>query len=214
MHPVENNKRRGVAAIEFALCATFLIPLFFGMFTFGISLCRSVQATQVSRDAGHMFVRYTDFSLDANKDIIVRVAEGLNMTRNGGDGVVILSKIRYVAADDCELIGMASGACANVNQPVIVQRLYIGNEGLYASPFGTPSGSAFVSGSPGEIDPVQYLNNPALRANGFNAVLLLQSSELAYVSEAFFRVPELAFVPSVGAGVQSLGGRVYARTIF
>jgi hypothetical protein len=208
------DRRRGVALVEFALCAVFLIPLFFGAFVSGISLVRAIQATQVSRDAGHMYVRHVDFSLDSNKDIVVRLAKGLNLTRDGGDGVVILTKIRAITPDDCLAVGMASGTCANSNQAVIVQRLYIGNRQVAQSAFGTPGASAYDPNSTrGEILPLEYLNNPSLRAQGFSTLLALQPAELAFVSEAIFNLPDLAFVPDFGSG-QTPVRRVYARTIF
>jgi hypothetical protein len=200
--------------VEFALCATFLIPLFFGAFVSGISLIRLIQVTQVCRDAGHMYVRNVDFSLPANKDVLVRIARGLNMTRTGGDGVVILSKIRSVTPADCLLINMPSGTCANSGQPVIVQRQYVGNQSVAESAFGTPSPSTYDPNSAqGDILPVEYLNNPSLRARGFSSALALQPAELAFVAEAIFTLPELSFVPDLYSGTAPTR-RVYARTIF
>ncbi len=206
--------RRGVAMVEFALCAVFLIPLFFGAFVSGISLIRSIQVTQVCRDAGHMYVRNVDFSLPANQDVLIRIAQGLNLSRTDGDGLVILSKIRAITPDDCLLISMPSGTCANSGQPVIVQRLYIGNQSIGQSAFGTPGAGTFdPSSTQGEILAVEYLNNPALRAQGFSALLVLGPSELAFVSEAIFRLPELSFMPDFHQGTTPTR-QVYSRTIF
>ncbi len=214
MQRIRGGGRGGVAMVEFALCAVLLIPLFFGAFVSGISLIRSIQATQVCRDAGHMYVRNVDFSLPANQDILVRIAEGLHMTRTGGEGVVILTKVRAVAPGDCLLINMPSGTCANSGEAVIVQRLYVGNQNLAQSAFGTPSPSTFDPASTqGDILPIEYLNNPALRAQGFSTLLALQPSELAFVAEAIFRLPELAFMPDFHQGTTPVR-QVYSRTIF
>ena len=51
-----------------------------------MSLSRSLQVTQISRDAGHMYVRYVDLTQAANQDIIVRLASGMGLTRPGRIG--------------------------------------------------------------------------------------------------------------------------------
>ena len=200
------SKRRqsGNAMIEFALCMTLLIPLFLGSVVVGISLRRSVQVTQVSRDAGHMFARWVDFSQPANQDLIVRLAQGLNMTRTGGNGVVILSKVMHIGSTECTAGGLTVGQCTNYNLSVIVQRIVIGNAGLRSSSFGTP-GSGLLN-SKGEVS--NYLTESSARTTGFSNLLSLQIGELAYVSEAFFALPALRF-----SNYRAIEG-VYARTFF
>lgn len=50
-----------------------------------MSLSRSLLVTQISRDAGHMYVRYVDLTQAANQVIIVRLASGMGLTRPGAN---------------------------------------------------------------------------------------------------------------------------------
>ncbi|HSW49962.1 MAG TPA: TadE/TadG family type IV pilus assembly protein, partial [Bryobacteraceae bacterium] len=105
------RRQRGTELIEFALVATFLLPLLFGTVVMGLNLNRSIQVTQVSRDAGHMYSRSVDFSDPANQAIIVRLAQGLGIQAAGGGGVVILSTVTYIGTAQCAAGGLSSGAC-------------------------------------------------------------------------------------------------------
>ena len=67
------NREAGNAIVEFALVAIFLVSMLMGTFSIGMTLTRSVQAGVVSRDAGAMFMRYVDFTITANKNILVRL---------------------------------------------------------------------------------------------------------------------------------------------
>jgi hypothetical protein len=206
---VRRNARteRGNTLVEFALVSVFIVPLLMGTVNVGMGLARTIQASQVSRDAGHMFVRQVDFSLAGNKQIIVRLAEGTGMTIDGGRGVVTLTRVGYVGEADCLAAGLSTGECTNLNHPVIKQRLTIGNTSMRASNFGTPPSNLVASD--GNISAGDYLTNPALRATGFGGLLQLEPGELAYVSEAFFEAPEWSFPQTVFEGTG-----VYARTIF
>ena len=86
MRTKRNRRQRGNALIEFALVVTFLVNLMMGVFSVGMTLTKSVQAGVVARDAGAMFMRYVDFTISSNKDFLVRLANGMNMTASGGMG--------------------------------------------------------------------------------------------------------------------------------
>ena len=206
MRSIRRKQRRGNTLIEFALVSVFLVPLLIGTINIGMRLSHTIQTTQVSRDAGHMFVRQVDFSLLPNQDIIVRVAQGLGMTRTGGDGVVILTKIMYIGQNECTAGGLTLGECTNYQNPVITQRIVIGNVSQRASDFGTPPSNLVASD--GNVAMNDYLTNPAVRATNFGNVLVMQPAELAYVSEAYFATPNWDFPTTwVGTGT-------YARTIY
>jgi Flp pilus assembly protein TadG len=202
-----NLRRKGNSVIEFALVSVFIVPLMMGTVNVGMSLGRSIQVTQVSRDAGHMFVRQVDFSQTGNKQIIVRLSAGLGMTANGGNGVVILSRVMYVGEPECVAAGFTVATCPNYDMPVFTQRIVIGNVSKRASDFGTPA--ANILNGDGSISPANYLTNPTARLNNFNGLLQLQAGELAYVSEAFFDAPEWSFPQTA---FENTG--VYSRTIF
>ena len=201
--PSQRRRQRGNELIEFALVATLLLPLLFGTVVVGLNLGRSIQVTQVSRDAGHMYARNVDFSAPANQALIERLAQGLDIHATGGSGVVILSTVTFIGQAQCTAAGLSSGACANLNYPVIINRIVIGNSSARSSAFGAPN-PELIDGS-GNVD--DYMTNTSARADGFNSVLALQPGDLAYVSEVF------ASSSSYGMpGYQTTG--VYCRTVF
>lgn len=198
------SSQRGNTIVEFALVSMFLIPLLLGTVNVGMNLSRSIQVTQVSRDAGHMYVRFVDFSLDANKDIVVRLAQGLGMTRDGGNGKVTLSKVLFVGELECQAGGLETWQCPNYGYPVITQRQVVGNADLGQSALGDPPPE--LMDAVGDI--ADYLTATSARANNFNNILQLQDGEFAYVSEASFNAPAFDF-PGFFENTS-----VYARTIF
>jgi hypothetical protein len=202
----KRKKRRGNAIIEFALSFALLMPLYVWMLVYGLDLKRMMQTNQVSRDAGHMYARGVDFSLPGNQDIIVRLAAGLNLTRTGGSGVVILSRVMKIGPAECTDGGVPLSQCVNLNQPVITQRIVIGNKSLRPSRIGTPPDTMLLPD--GSIAPADYLKQSSARAAGFDAILNLNDGELAYVSEAWFESQVKDFPTTNNRGP------VYARTIF
>lgn len=197
------RRRRGSEVIEFALVSTFLLPFLFGVLVVGLNLGRSIQVSQVSRDAGHLYARNVDFSALANQQLIARLAQSLNITPTGGNGVVILSTVTFVGQAQCDAAGLSAGQCTNLGQSVFNHRIVIGNSSLRQSNFGTPNASLIDSG--GRVR--DYLKESSARANGFASVLALQAGQVAYVSEVY--------VPSSDYGMpgfESTG--VYSRTIF
>jgi Flp pilus assembly protein TadG len=197
------GSRRGSEVIEFALVVSFLLPFLFGTVVAGLNLGRSVQVTQISRDAGHMYSRGVDFSDTADQNLIYRLAQGLSITASGGAGVVILSTVTHIGQAQCTAASLSAAACTNLNQDVFTHRVVIGNSAARASNFGTPSST--LIDSTGRVS--NYLTNISARANGFAAVLALQAGEIAYVSEVF--------VPSSDYGMPGFNSTgVYSRTIF
>jgi hypothetical protein len=194
---------RGTEVIEFALVASLLLPFLFGTIVVGLNLGRSVQVTQVSRDAGHMYSRSVDFSVSANQNLIERLAQGLNIHVTGGTGVVILSTIMFAGQAQCDAAGLSGGACANVNYPVLIHRIVIGSAAARSSAFGTPN--AGLVDSTGRVS--NYLTDASARAAGFAAVLPLQAGELACVSEVCVPSSDYALPGYMATGV-------YSRTVF
>lgn len=206
MTPPRRKKSRGNTVMEFALVSVFLIPLLFGTYSIGMSLTKSVQVSVVSRDAGAMFMRYVDFTLPQNKALIVRIASGLGMTANGGNGVVILSQVMYVGDAECATGGYTPGTCPNYHQTVFVKRVVVGNASIYSSQFGTPNSGLLQSD--GSISYTNYLTQASCRANNFGSVLSLLAGEYAFISEAFFLTPDLD-LPGYRSNTS-----VYQRNIF
>jgi hypothetical protein len=106
----QRKTERGVSSIEFALVlATMITPMLLGVFVFGASLVREVQAIQVGRETAELYTRNIDFSQPGNQDIVTNyVAAGLGMQGNGGNvtggtagnGVVIFSTFTRTTAQE------------------------------------------------------------------------------------------------------------------
>ena len=198
--PVRNAKQAGNSILEFALFSIFLVPLFMGTVTTGVGLGKSIQVSQVSRDAGHMFVRQVDFSQASNKEMIVRLSRGLNMTLTGGNGTVVMTQVLMIGPTECAAAGLNASSCSNMNFPVVTQRIVIGNSGLYTSAIGNPN--AGLLNPDGTIDASDYLTNTSCRANTLSTggpnpttgQLTLQNAERSFISEAYFTVPQLSFL--------------------
>ena len=179
------KSQRGASAIEFALSLLFWVPMIMGVSVTGLNLIRSLQVNQVCRDAAHMFAYGIDFADNGNKDLLLRTATGLNITRTGGSGVVILSRLMYVGASECTGAGLAANAitCPNINKTVFTRRLVIGNSALRASVFGTPISS--IVQSDGNITAANYLTKPSAVATNFT-LMSLTGGQILFMAETFF----------------------------
>ena len=170
----------------------------------GFNLVRAIQVTQVCRDAGHMYAYGTDFSQSANQNLLVSLASGLNMTRTGGNGVIILSTITYADASVCQQAGLQNN-CHNQGKAVFTRRIIIGNQGFHTSAFGTPASN--IMDSSGNIS--NSLTDASAVANGFLDVVPLQSStQLAYLAEMWVTSPDYNWWSAFGTTGSS------ARAIF
>jgi len=159
-----------------------------------MSLGRAVQATQVTRDAAHMYGLGADFSNSGTQAIARQLGSSWNLTASG-NSVLIFSRIVKVFQSDCTTAGVA---CNNVDQHAFAERIVIGNSGVRSSNFGTPPAMYVDAG--GDIAPANYMQIPALRANGFDSVISLGQGQNAYVTEGFFSMPDLTFLGSTTRG--------------
>jgi len=142
---------------------TFIaIPLVLGTMTVGMTLARTLLVYHLNRSAGHMFARGVDFSQPANRALLVRMANGLNITDSGGTGVIILSEIDVT----------------DTGQAVCSRRLMIGNAGLRPSNFANPT----LIDSSGNVD---YTHDSGANANTFLALMPMAAGEIAYVVETY-----------------------------
>ena len=159
----------GSAILEFVLAGTFvLLPLIFGTATVGLALLENLHVVQLNRDAGNLFARGTDFSVPANRSVLLQLANGLNISDSGGDGVIVLSVIQCTAA----------------GQAVCSRRLVIGNPSLATS----GGGSRFVNpkkfvGTDGTVNTA----DPSADADSFLAVFNMNPGETVYIAETYFR---------------------------
>jgi hypothetical protein len=154
-----------------------------------------------------MYAYGVDFSQSANQSLLLRLANGLNITANRGTGAVIFSTITYVAASDCTAggLGANSSQCPNLNYMVLTNRLVIGNSSLKASAFGTPNASDMDSS--GSISSSKFLTDTSTRATGFSNLIAISSGQYAYVSEVYFSSPDYdwtGFLTGTGVAARNI----------
>ena len=209
------QKQRGNSILEFALLASFLVPMLTGAFTIGMALTKSIQVGNVARDAVVLMVRATtdpnsglDLSQTQNQRIIVRAAQGLGMNLPSsnnpdpnGKTAVILSKVVMVGAQECSvgIIPAPSGAppwnsgnCPNYGSYVFAYRVVIGNGTRFTSTIGSPGATVQ---SDGTILASDIASNTSDRVSNFNSImgLTLNQSTYALISEMYSDVSFLNF---------------------
>jgi len=206
-------RQRGNTIIEFALLASFLIPMLTGAFTIGMALTKSIQVGNVARDAVVLLVRAVtdpksglDLAQTQNQRIIVRAAQGLGLNLNSNDdpnhsgkGAVILSKVIMVGASECSLgISPAppsappwnSANCPNYGKYVFAYRVVIGNGTAYTSTLGSPGGPVQSNGTITQSDIASNTNDQVANFAGVTGMTLAQST-FALVSETYADVSYL-----------------------
>jgi hypothetical protein len=202
------DKQRGSTAIEFALVMICVIPLFFGTVVMGITIGRSEEAVQVTRDVGHMYGEGVDFTTTDAQQLVTQLAQGFNLT-SAGNTVLIFSHVITVFPADCTAASVSP--CSNQNSAVFTQRVLIGNTGLKASAFGTPPSADLDS--EGNVAAATYLTQSSLVATGFTSILTQNDGDVAYLVEGYFSMPDLSFLTPGFSGTSATGG-LYARAIF
>jgi hypothetical protein len=189
---------RGNAYIEFVLVASFFfVPILLGLITVGISVTRSFQVNQLTRDVGHMMARGVNFATQGNQNLIVNdLANGLSLQANPGNVVGINSGSGVLVLSVFEHLGATCG-CANAGHTVVVDRITIGNNALFNSPFGKPT---YIDPTTGEV--ANYSTDPSARADNLSGVISLADGGLAYMSEGSFAFHDLGiagFITNLGA---------------
>jgi Flp pilus assembly protein TadG len=228
-------KQSGSTILELAIVFPLLTLLLFGTVGLGVMLGRYITAEQICRDVAHMYSDGVDFSQTNNQNIVIQqLASGTGITATGGNGVIILSQIVTVYQLDCNGAGYTSN-CNNVGLPVFTQRLYMGNQSLKSSNFGTPTST--LMDSEGNISAAVYMTNSdaSVRTSNFigqldNAIsrsggttpgtaptcggltasptCAQAESTTAFVAEVYLTYPDIGFL-----GWSTAGG-AYVRFIF
>jgi hypothetical protein len=201
--------RRGASSVEFVLVAAFyFVPMILGTLAIGINLIRSMQAIEVTRDAGHMYAKAVDFSQTGNQNILVnQIGDQLGLQGNGGTnnvtggtagkGVIILSTITYLTSAQCT-------GCPNTNHYVVTNRIVIGNKNIYTSRYGTNLSSTVDSS--GNIE--NFTTNTNAQADSFSHLLTLTGGQYAYLAESYFNGPGLV-IPGVTSSINAYNYAVF-----
>lgn len=172
-----------------------ILPLLLGTAVLGLNLVREIQATEFCRDAVHMYSQGIDFTISSNVTELLKIAQGLNITATGGNGVIVLSTITYIDSTACKAGGYASGNCPNLNHTVFTNQVVIGNSTLRVSAFGTPPVDSTNSDNVTEANQVGSASAQALN---FSSVLPVSAGQFVYVGEAYFKTPELSWWGRLG----------------
>ncbi len=213
IHQLRKRNQGGNTIVELALVTPFLMFLLTGSFTVGMSLNRSIQASNVLRNANVLMSRKVDLSKAENQRMLIRSASGLGMNVTGtftpnptGKGALVLSKVIRVGPVQCSLgIPGWSGSpatCPNFGQYVIAQRIGIANTSRWGSSIGNPSSTLASDGSVSDADIANVSTN---RATGFptlptgTGIVYMDNDTFAYIGEIFADVSELNFLPYVSA---------------
>jgi Flp pilus assembly protein TadG len=192
--------RRGASVLEMALILPLLLLVIFGALTVSLTLNRDLSALQVTRYAGSLYARGTDFSVASNVGLLLKGAGDLGITSSGGRGVVYLSTV----------VKAAPGT-ANANKLVVAERFVIGNRSLASSRTGTPSTSIW----PDRTKPLPngqvkgYEDEPSAVATLPAAFAGMALDQRVYVIEVCYSLSDL------GGWSRLLGkDQVYHRAFF
>lgn len=195
------RRQSGNVIIEFALVTPFLMLLLAGGFTLGMALNRSIQCSNVCRNANVLQVRGIDLSTTQNQSMLLRTAQGLGFTTPGtntadpnGKGVIILTRVIKVGSNQCNLgipgwNGLPS-SCPNFGQYVITKRNVIGNGSRWSSVAGNPSSTLQADGSISDYNVCMISAN---RATGFPGVVTLSDDEFTLLAEVYADISDLNF---------------------
>jgi len=192
--------RSGASLIEMALFLPFLLFLVFAALTTGLVLDRHLSALQLTRYAGSMYARGTDFNFTSNRNLLLMGASGLGITLNAGNGVIYLSSVVK-----------ASPGTANQNLLVISERFVIGNDSLSASRIGTPSPAIW----PDSTAPLpnglvhDFENQPSALATLPAAFQDINLNERVYVVEVFYSLAGIGGWTSLLSGSQIMYSRAF-----
>ncbi len=226
------RRQKGQEIIEFALVSLLYIPLFLGMFVTGMNLIASIQANNMVRNLGDLYIHGADFSTYPYQQLAQRMSTGLNLQMpsftgnlnsnmgSGGNGIIRITQVMWVGSTtdpNCNAVG--AGNCTNQNKFVFTQRVVFGNSSLgtqHPSSFGDPTGAVIssqgsvsnsVTDFKAQLPPAAQTAMTSLWQTTANGQQPLQDGQVFYAAEGFFQTPNY----SLGA---TTSGGVYARSFF
>ncbi|MDP8989595.1 MAG: hypothetical protein M3N41_05870 [Acidobacteriota bacterium] len=223
-HP--HRLQKGQEIIEFAFVALLFAPMFLGMFVIGMNLIMSIQANNMVRNLGDLYIHGADFSTYPFQQLAQRMGTGLNLqvpsfsgnlqnnTAASGDGIIWITQVMYVGATtDPNCVAAGNGNCTNHDSFVFMQRVVFGNStltGQHGSSMGDPSG-ATLSSQGSVSNPITDVKAKLPAAGQSAMVALWQTTangqapladgQVFYAAEGFFQTPSLSLGNNVSQGV-------------
>jgi len=227
----------GQEILEFGLTALLLIPVFLGMVVTGMSVIVSSQVNTLARDMDNIYIHGGDFSTAVFQAVTQTLATGLGFqypafatgttniqsnTGATGNGIAWVTQIMWVGSTtDPNCVAVGAFKCANQESFVYTQQIVFGNSNL-ASIKNTTAGNALSNGA--TISNAGIVSNPVTDAKAklpssqqtamqslwqttANGQKPLIDGQVIYITEAYFRTPNLGFGAISNTGV-------YARYFF
>jgi hypothetical protein len=220
------RRQRGQEIIEFAFVALLFVPMFLGMFVTGMNLIMSIQANNMVRNLGNIYIHGGDFSTYAYQQLAQRMGTGLNLqmpsfsgnvqsnTGSTGNGIIRITEVMYVGkTTDPNCVAVGGGSCTNHDSFVFIQRVVFGNSTVatqYASSMGDPTGATISA--QGSVSNYVTDSNAKLPSNGqaamvalwqttANGQLPLADGQVFYAAEGYFQTPSFNLGNSISQGV-------------
>ena len=161
------TRESGSMALEFVAVAWILLFMLAGTVDVGMTLVRSLQASELVRDANILQVDdvvapadSVDLSLLSTQEVLLRTSPSLGISKTdgtyapdpNGNGLVVLTKILNVGPQECATgIGTSfdgtTATCPNLGSYVIAKRIQFGNTSQGTSAFGNPIDTPNSSGN-------------------------------------------------------------------
>ena len=200
--------------MEFGLVALLFIPLLMGTFVTGMNLIVSIQANNMVRNLGNLYIHGADFSTYAYQQLAQRMGTGLNLqmpsfsgnlqsnTGSSGDGIVWITQVMYVGkTTDPNCTAVGAGNCTNHDSFVFTQRVVFGNGTLattHPSFVGDPTGATLssmgsvsnpVTDSGAKLPAAAQTAMTSLWQTTANGQQPLTDGQVFYASEGYFQTP-------------------------
>ena len=170
--------------VELAIGLPVLILLMFGVVTGGLIFDRYMTVVQLARTGASVFSRGADFSITANKNLLLLGSEALGISANAGNGVIYLTRIQ-----------LATPGSANEGRLVMAERHVIGDPAFHSSYVGTPSSQIWPDPDlplpNGRVD--NRNNDTTARATVPGTLNTLPLGESMFIVEVYHRSNELRF---------------------
>jgi hypothetical protein len=225
-HRRRGRRQRGQEIIEFAFVALLFVPMFLGMFVTGMNLIMSIQANNMVRNLGDMYIHGADFSTYAYQQLAQRMGTGLNLqmpsfsgnvqsnTGSTGNGIIRITEVMYIGkTTDPNCVAAGAGSCTNHDSFVFIQRIVFGNSSLatsHPSSMGDPTGatisaqgsvSNYITDATAKLPGGGQAAMVALWQTTANGQAPLTDGQVFYAAEGYFQTPSFNLGNSISQGV-------------
>ena len=188
------SNESGAALVEFGLAFPMLLAASTGAIASAVLLDMQGSVVDFTRNGAMLFAQTTDFSRTENKDLLLRGAAGLDITRDGGKGVIYLSRLIE-----------GSPGTANAGRLAIAERHVIGNTAIHTSEIGTPDSGIWprLNSKVPNGNVVDFENQISARATVSRFVFSAYPTESLFVAEVYYKPAALPFSNLFGVSLLS-----------